>query len=83
MSGWGTDEKAVIQVLGHRNATQRKIIRDTYQKLYNQSLIDSLDSELSGDFGVCSFLHFNILKSQTCTLSSERRNTHIYNNVKI
>ncbi|XP_023763373.2 annexin D3 [Lactuca sativa] len=49
--GWGTDEKAVIQVLGHRNATQRKIIRDTYQKLYNQSLIDSLDSELSGDFG--------------------------------
>ncbi|KAL4572638.1 hypothetical protein LXL04_019418 [Taraxacum kok-saghyz] len=49
--GWGTDEKAVIQVLGHRNARQRKIIRDTYQELYNQSLIDSLHSELSGDFG--------------------------------
>ncbi|KAI3781260.1 hypothetical protein L2E82_11269 [Cichorium intybus] len=48
--GWGTDENTVIQVLGHRNATQRKIIRDTYQELYNQSLIDSLRSELSGDF---------------------------------
>ncbi|XP_071707301.1 annexin D3 [Rutidosis leptorrhynchoides] len=49
--GWGTDEKAVIQVLGHRNSTQRKLIRDTYQQLYNTSLIDSLYSELSGDFG--------------------------------
>ncbi|GKA57565.1 annexin D3-like protein, partial [Tanacetum coccineum] len=49
--GWGTDEKAVIQVLGYRNASQRKFIRDTYQQLYNKSLIDSLSSELSGDFG--------------------------------
>ncbi|KAI3697826.1 hypothetical protein L6452_30923 [Arctium lappa] len=49
--GWGTDEKAVIQVLGHRNATQRKFITDTYQQLYHQTLIDSLRSELSGDFG--------------------------------
>lgn len=49
--GWGTDEKAVIKVLGQRNATQRKLIRDTYFQLYNQSLIDSLCSELSGDFG--------------------------------
>nr|XP_043612264.1 annexin D3 [Erigeron canadensis] len=48
--GWGTDEKSVIQVLGHRNATQIRDIRDTYQQLYNQSLIDSLHSELSGDF---------------------------------
>lgn len=45
------DGKAVIQVLGHRNAIQRKIIGDTYQELYNQSLLDSLQSKLSGDFG--------------------------------
>eukprot|EP00261_Vitis_vinifera_P032128 XP_019073371.1 PREDICTED: annexin D3 isoform X2 [Vitis vinifera] len=48
--GWGTDEKAIIWVLGHRNASQRRIIRDTYQHLYNESLIDRLQSELSGDF---------------------------------
>ncbi|OVA13740.1 Annexin [Macleaya cordata] len=50
LAGWGTDEKAVIWVLGHRNADQRKKIRDTYQHLYNESLIDRLHSELSGDF---------------------------------
>ncbi|KAG4977495.1 hypothetical protein JHK86_036969 [Glycine max] len=48
--GYGTDEKAVILVLGHRNAQQRKEIRETYQQLYNESLIDRLNSELSGDF---------------------------------
>lgn len=48
--GFGTDEEAVIWVLGHRNASQRRKIRDTYQQLYNKSLIDRLYSELSGDF---------------------------------
>lgn len=50
LDGFGTDEEAVIWVLGHRNASQRRKIRDTYQQLYNKSLIDSLRSELSGDF---------------------------------
>ncbi|XAR63516.1 hypothetical protein NMG60_11023475 [Bertholletia excelsa] len=49
--GWGTDEKAIIEVLGQRNASQRNRIRETYQQLYNKSLIDELHSELSGDFG--------------------------------
>ncbi|KAL6124929.1 hypothetical protein ACLB2K_077437 [Fragaria x ananassa] len=48
--GFGTDEEAVIWVLGHRNAIQRREIRDTYQRLYNKPLIDVLHSELSGDF---------------------------------
>ena len=52
-TGFGTDEKAVILVLGHRNARQLKEIRETYQQLYNESLIDRLHSELSGDFRVC------------------------------
>ena len=51
-TGFGTDEEAVIWVLGHRNASQRRKIRDTYQQLYNKSLIDLLYSELSGDFRV-------------------------------
>ncbi|XP_020214250.1 annexin D3 [Cajanus cajan] len=48
--GFGTEEKAIILVLGHRNAQRRKEIKETYQQLYNESLIDRLHSELSGDF---------------------------------
>ena len=54
--GWGTDEKALIRILGQRNAAQRKAIRETYFELYNESLIDRINSELSGDFRV-SLLH--------------------------
>lgn len=52
ISGWGTDEKAVISVLGHRNAAQRKQIRKAYEELYQEDLIKRLESELSGDFEV-------------------------------
>ncbi|OMO57309.1 Annexin [Corchorus olitorius] len=48
--GLGTDEEGIIEILGHRDASQRKKIRETYQKLYNESLIDAIHSELSGDF---------------------------------
>ncbi|XP_062093099.1 annexin-like protein RJ4 [Humulus lupulus] len=48
--GWGTDEKAIINILGHRNATQRKQIREAYERLYEEDLIKRLESELSGDF---------------------------------
>ncbi|KAJ7949329.1 Annexin [Quillaja saponaria] len=48
--GLGTDEDGIIWILGHRNVSQRKKIRDTYQQLYNESLIERLNSELSGDF---------------------------------
>ena len=66
MVGWGTDEKAIILVLGRRNAGQRKKIRETYQQLYNESLIDQLYSELSGDFGVHFLLslHKNVILIQ-------------------
>ncbi|XVF41153.1 hypothetical protein PTKIN_Ptkin01aG0257200 [Pterospermum kingtungense] len=49
--GLGTDEDGIIEILGHRDASQRKKIREVYQQLYNESLIDALNSELSGDFG--------------------------------
>lgn len=48
--GWGTDEKALISVLAHRNAAQRKQIRQAYWDLYQEDLIKRLESELSGDF---------------------------------
>ncbi|XP_004307132.1 PREDICTED: annexin-like protein RJ4 isoform X2 [Fragaria vesca subsp. vesca] len=48
--GWGTNEKAVISILGHRNAGQRKEIRAAYEQLYQEDLLKRLESELSGDF---------------------------------
>lgn len=62
--GLGTEEKEIIRVLGQRNASQRKKIRETYQQLYNKSLIDDLHSELSGDFMVSLVLFL----SQRCYL---------------
>ncbi|KAM7278102.1 hypothetical protein ACFE04_005236 [Oxalis oulophora] len=48
--GWGTDEKAIILILGHRNLFQRKLIRMAYDEIYEEDLIKQLKSELSGDF---------------------------------
>lgn len=63
--GIGTDEKELILVLGHRNAQQRKEIRETYHQIYKESLVDSLQSELSGDFRVCHdvivLINFNMI----------------------
>ncbi|CAL4900483.1 unnamed protein product [Urochloa decumbens] len=50
VQGWGTDEKALIQILGHRTAAQRAEIAVAYEGLYNEPLLDRLHSELSGDF---------------------------------
>ncbi|XP_066308370.1 annexin-like protein RJ4 [Miscanthus floridulus] len=47
--GWGTDEQAVISILAHRDATQRKQIALEYEHKYSESLIQRLQSELSGD----------------------------------
>ncbi|KAL6570077.1 Annexin D3 [Orobanche minor] len=54
--GLGTDEKVIVRILGCRNASQRNKIRETYQLLYNESLIDSLFDELSGDFRIAVIL---------------------------
>jgi len=56
-SGWGTDEQAVISILAHRDATQRKQIALEYEHKYSESLIQRLQSELSGDFEVQISVH--------------------------
>ncbi|XP_047269252.1 annexin Gh1-like [Capsicum annuum] len=48
--GWGTDEACIIRILGHRNAEQRKLIRDSYEANYQKDLLNDLDGEISGDF---------------------------------
>lgn len=54
--GWGTDEKSIIQILGHRTAAQRKVIRQSYFQLYEEDLLKRLESELSSDFEKALFL---------------------------
>ncbi|KAL8159391.1 LOW QUALITY PROTEIN: hypothetical protein V2J09_000928 [Rumex salicifolius] len=48
--GLGTDEMAIISVLGHRNSTQIKEIQKAYKEIYQEDLIQQLKSELSGSF---------------------------------
>ncbi|KAI9117107.1 hypothetical protein K1719_012106 [Acacia pycnantha] len=48
--GWGTNEDLIISILAHRNASQRKLISETYAATYGEDLLASLDKELSSDF---------------------------------
>ncbi|KAK4264909.1 hypothetical protein QN277_026026 [Acacia crassicarpa] len=48
--GWGTNEDLIISILAHRNASQRKLISETYASTYGEDLLVSLDKELSSDF---------------------------------
>ncbi|PWA97388.1 annexin 2 [Artemisia annua] len=49
-SGWGTNEDLIIKILAHRNAEQKKQIREAYASTYNEDLLKALDKELSNDF---------------------------------
>ncbi|KAI3962966.1 hypothetical protein MKW92_012764 [Papaver armeniacum] len=47
---WGTNEKLIISILAHRNAAQRKAIRQTYTENFGADLLKTLDKELTSDF---------------------------------
>jgi hypothetical protein len=49
-AGWGTNEELIISILAHRNAAQRKEIRQTYAQTYEEDLLKALDRELTNDF---------------------------------
>lgn len=42
----------IISILGHRNAAQRKLIRQVYAETYGEDLLKALDKELTSDFEV-------------------------------
>ncbi|KAM2074451.1 hypothetical protein TB1_036784 [Malus domestica] len=49
-AGRGTNEGLIISILTHRNAAQRKLIRQTYAETDGEDLLKLLDKELSSNF---------------------------------
>ena len=60
VAGWGTNEDLIISILGHRNASQRKLIREVYASTYGEDLLKALDKELSSDFEVIHDFYIKI-----------------------
>ena len=50
MKGFGTDEKAIIQIIANRTNRERLAMIDSFKKQFNRDLIKDLKSELHGKF---------------------------------
>ena len=50
MKGFGTDEKAIIQIIANRTNRERLAMIDSFKKQFKRDLIKDLKSELSGKF---------------------------------
>ena len=50
--GFGCDSEAVVNIIAHRDATQRALIQQEYRTMYSEDLLKRLSSELSGKLEV-------------------------------
>ena len=50
--GFGCDTEAVVNILAHRDATQRALIQQEYRVMYSDDILKRLSSELSGKLEV-------------------------------
>lgn len=62
-TGLGCDTSAVINILAHRDATQRAYIQQEYKTMYSEELSKRLASELSGNLEV--LITSNLVKKWT------------------
>jgi annexin A7/11 len=58
MKGFGTDEKALIQVLANKDPLQVGVIRNSYHNRHKRTLLTDVQSEVSGWFkeGLCAII---------------------------
>ncbi|KAJ8284887.1 hypothetical protein COCON_G00037370 [Conger conger] len=70
MKGFGTDENAVIELLGSRSNKQRVPLLMAYKTTYGKDLISDLRSELTGNF---EHLVLTMLKTPTQLAADELR----------
>lgn len=56
MRCWGTDEQAIINILGRRTSEQRTQIVSAYKAKYGRDLVKDLEGDLSGHFRDCCIL---------------------------
>jgi len=49
-TGWGTDEKAIMQTLRGKSALERDKIKQAYFEKYHEVLVDDIKDELTGTF---------------------------------
>uniref|UniRef100_A0A673GWW2 Annexin n=1 Tax=Sinocyclocheilus rhinocerous TaxID=307959 RepID=A0A673GWW2_9TELE len=50
MKGFGTDENAIIELLGSRSNKQRVPLKAAYKTTYGKDLVSDIKSEVKGDF---------------------------------
>lgn len=71
-TGFGCDTSAVINILAHRDATQRAYIQQEYRTTYAEELSKRLISELSGKLEVPVIMLFKLRDFISSTLYTFR-----------